>query len=84
MHYYGMLNFNANGIKKPNQVMRMSRGICASVVLDRMAELDYVLTPGRYVGLADEEDDFNFVERFRLLKAVSNQAIAENLARIKL
>jgi type I restriction enzyme M protein len=74
--------------------MRMSRGICASVILDRMAELDYVLTPGCYVGLADEEDDFNFVERFRLLKAeleaqlleeaALNQAIAENLARVKL
>jgi type I restriction enzyme M protein len=41
-----------------------------------------------------EEDDFNFVERFRLLKAeleaqlleeaALNQAIAENLARAKL
>ena len=70
------------------------KGFCASVPVERVAELDYVLTPGRYVGLPDEEDDFNFPERFAALKAefeaqlqeeaVLNQAILENLARIKL
>lgn len=70
------------------------KGFCASVPISRVAELDYVLTPGRYVGLADEEDDFNFAERFTALKtefetqiaeeATLNQAIAENLARINI
>ena len=69
-------------------------GFCASVSLVRVKELDYVLTPGRYVGLPDDEDDFNFAERFNALKAefeaqlheeaALNQAIAENLARVKL
>jgi type I restriction enzyme M protein len=69
------------------------KGFCASVPLERVKELDYVLTPGRYVGLPDEEDDFNFAERFAALKAefeaqlleeaALNQAITENLARIK-
>jgi len=69
------------------------KGFCASVPLARVAELDYVLTPGRYVGLPDEEDDFNFAERFAALKAEFeaqlleeaklNQAIAENLAKVK-
>ncbi|MBK6554464.1 MAG: SAM-dependent DNA methyltransferase [Rhodocyclaceae bacterium] len=69
------------------------KGFCASVPLTRVAELDYVLTPGRYVGLPDEEDDFNFAERFAALKAEFeaqvaeearlNAAIAESLARVK-
>lgn len=68
-------------------------GFCASVPVSRVAELDYVLTPGRYVGLPDEEDDFNFAERFTALKtefaaqlqeeAALNKAIAESLARVK-
>jgi len=67
-------------------------GFCASVPLEKVAELDYVLTPGRYVGLADEEDVFDFKERFTSLKAEFeaqlaeearlNQAIAENLAKV--
>ena len=69
-------------------------GFCASVSIERVKELDYVLSPGRYVGLPDDEDDFNFAERFNGLKAEFeaqlieegklNKAIAENLARMKL
>ncbi|MBJ9903147.1 type I restriction-modification system subunit M [Acinetobacter bereziniae] len=67
-------------------------GFCASVPLEKVAELDYVLTPGRYVGLADDEDEFDFKERFTSLKAEFeaqlteeaklNQAIVENLAKV--
>lgn len=67
-------------------------GLCASVPLEKVAELDYVLTPGRYVGLADDEEEFDFKERFTSLKAEFeaqlaeeaklNQAIAENLAKV--
>jgi type I restriction enzyme M protein len=69
------------------------KGFCASVPVSRVQELGYVLTPGRYVGLPDEEDDFNFPERFTALKAEFeaqlleeadlNKAIAENLAKVK-
>lgn len=69
-------------------------GFCASVPVTRVAELDYVLTPGRYVGLPDEEDDFDFVERFTSLKATLeeqfkkedelNKVITDNLSKIEL
>lgn len=67
-------------------------GFCASAPLEKVAELDYVLTPGRYVGLADDENDFDFKERFTSLKAEFeaqlveeaklNQAIAANLVKV--
>jgi len=68
-------------------------GFCAGVAPEKIAALDYVLTPGRYVGLPDEEDDFNFEERFADLRAelesqlaeeaALNRVILENLSRIE-
>lgn len=59
-----------------------------------MAELDYVLTPGRYAGLADEEDDFDFEECFSSLtstfeaqlkeEAEPNSKILDNLSKLQL
>jgi type I restriction enzyme M protein len=64
-------------------------GFCASAPVEKVKELDNVLTPGRYVGLADDEDSFDFNERFAQLKAEFeeqlkeesklNEAIQENL-----
>lgn len=69
-------------------------GFCASAKLDRVRELDCVLTPGRYVGLPDEEDDFDFKERFTQLKAdfeaqikeeaKLNALITGNLAKVRI
>jgi len=67
-------------------------GFCKAESIERVKELDCVLTPGRYVGLPDEEDDFDFAERFTSLKATFeiqlkeedalNKAIKDNLSKI--
>ncbi len=56
------------------------KGFCASVPLAKVADLDYVMTPGRYVGLAEEEDDFDFTERFTALKAEFEAQLKEEAA----
>ena len=32
-------------------------GVCAVASIEEITKQDYVLTPGRYVGIADEEED---------------------------
>ena len=56
------------------------KGFCNSTPIERVKELDYVLTPGRYVGLAEEEDDFDFKERFNSLKAEFEEQLNEEKA----
>lgn len=60
----------------------------------KVAEMDYALTAGRYIGLPDEEKDFDFKERFTSLKAEfeeqlreeaeMNKRIQDNLKKIKI
>jgi len=69
------------------------KGFCNSAPIERVRELDYVLTPGRYVGLPDDEDEFDFEEKFAQLKAELeeelkeeerlNELILENLRKVK-
>lgn len=80
--------------RNPNGNYEDKKGYCNSASITRVRELDYVLTPGRYVGLADEEDDFDFKERFTKLKAEFeeqlkeearlNALITEKLSKVKL
>jgi len=70
------------------------KGFCKSTTIEEVRKLDYVLTPGRYVGLPEEDDDFDFKERFTKLKAEFmkqlkeeeklNKLILENLKKINI
>ena len=40
-----------------NGTLEDAQGFCAVKTLDDIAQQDYILTPGRYVGIVDAEDD---------------------------
>jgi type I restriction enzyme M protein len=52
-------------------------GFCKSATVDEVRALNYVITPGRFIGLPDDEDDFNFSERFISLKTEFQKQVSE-------
>ncbi|HRR32928.1 MAG TPA: class I SAM-dependent DNA methyltransferase [Kiritimatiellia bacterium] len=53
-------------------------GFCKSATLDEIRKHDYVLTPGRYVGAAEQEDDGEpFAEKMARLAALWREQRAE-------
>lgn len=70
------------------------KGFCKSANLQDVRDLNYVLTPGRYVGLEESEDEFDFNERFTALQSklmeqmreesILNEQILVNLSKVSL
>ena len=49
-------------------------GYCKSSTIDEIEKNDFILTPGRYVGFADDDDGINFDQNFNeLLKNLDQQ-----------
>ncbi len=54
-------------------------GFCKSASLDEIRKHDFVLTPGRYVGAAEQEDDGEpFAEKMARLTAQLREQLAES------
>lgn len=63
-----------NGVTYENQP-----GFCYAATLEEMQKHDYVLTPGRYVGAAEEEDDgISFAEKMKDLTKKLNKQFEES------
>jgi type I restriction enzyme M protein len=63
-----------------NDAYQDEQGFCKSVTIAEVKAMNYALTPGRYIGLQDDEEDFDFSERFNRLKAELETQIAEEAA----
>ena len=54
------------------------KGFCAVVTTDEIAKQDYILTPGRYVGIAEQEDDGEpFEDKMNRLTAELSELFAK-------
>ncbi len=63
-----------NGVAYEDQA-----GFCKSALLEEITKHDFVLTPGRYVGAADEEDDgIPFAEKMATLTEKLSEQFAES------
>jgi type I restriction enzyme M protein len=62
-----------------NGVLEDEKGFCATVTKDEIANQDYILTPGRYVGLAEQEDDGEpFEEKMARLTSELSELFAQS------
>ncbi len=65
--------------KKPDEAYKDIPGFCKSASIDEIEENGYVLTPGRYVGMPEAEDDgIPFAEKFASLKFQLEEQMAES------
>ena len=56
-------------------IMKNIKGYCKSATIEEIQKHKHVLTPGRYVGIPDEEDDgIPFEDKMADLSATSKRA----------
>lgn len=70
------LRKNIDAVEHEHVVLRhaVGKGFCSSVPLGRVTDLDHELTPVRCADLPDEEEDFDFAERFAAPKPSSRRS----------
>jgi type I restriction enzyme M protein len=67
------------GDRKPGATYEDEKGFCYSASLDDMKKHEFVLTPGRYVGAADQEEDSEpFAEKMARLTTQLKSQFAES------
>lgn len=69
-------------------------GFCASIPLNEVKQYNYILTPGKYVGLPDEDEEINFLEQIANLKtdlelllkeeSILNETLLSNLSKLNI
>ena len=62
-------------------ILEDEKGFCAAVTTQDIAQQDYILTPGRYVGIAEQEDDGEpFEEKMKRLTSELSELFAKSHA----
>lgn len=60
-------------------ILEDEKGFCAVVPTEKIAEQDYILTPGRYVGIEEQEDDGEpFEEKMERLTSELSEMFAKS------
>lgn len=78
-HHWRTENLTLNPSPNGEGLYSDTPGFCKSATLDEIAGHGYVLTPGRYVGAADVEDDGEpFEEKMARLTATLQEQFAES------
>jgi len=88
----GTGQIHIRGAHRPQVTQTIPGYSTLSIILAQADKLDYVLAPGRYVGLPNDEDDFDFKERLTKLRKEFaeqlkeeeklNALIIDNLAKV--
>ena len=62
-----------------NGILEEKKGFCAIATIEDIAKQDYILTPGRYVGIAEQEEDKEpFEEKMTRLTSELSEMFAKS------